>query len=358
MTSLAPDADPSPNTQAILLLTAPLTVGRDRSVVADPLTHGEYKRLVRHLIGLQRQPSDLLDPGAWALIEACAPVVETGRLVALLGRGFQLSQALERWQARAIWVMSRADAAYPRVLKRRLHEDAPAVLYGCGEVALLSQGGLAVVGSRHVDTSLLEATARIGGLVAQAGRVLVSGGAKGIDQAAMAGAADVGGAVVGVLADSLERVAVARANRDRLMAGRLVLVSPFDPAAGFHVGLAMQRNKLVYALADAALVVSSDLGKGGTWAGAVEQLERLARLGRLGGVPVYVRWPVQEAPSAGLAALRDQGAQVWPEPQDVSALQAVLTHADALAQAGLFDQPLDQPLRTAPSIVAGYGPST
>lgn len=52
MTSLAPGATPSPNTQAILLLTAPLTVGRDRSTGVDPLTHGEYKRLVRHLIGL------------------------------------------------------------------------------------------------------------------------------------------------------------------------------------------------------------------------------------------------------------------------------------------------------------------
>ena len=36
----------------------------------------------------------------------------------------------------------------------------------------------------------------------------------------------------------------------------------------------MQRNKLIYALADAALVVNSDYEKGGTWAGAVEQLER------------------------------------------------------------------------------------
>lgn len=349
MTSPAPGATPSPNTQAILLLTAPLTVGRDRSTGVDPLTHGEYKRLVRHLIGLQRQPSDLLDPEARALIDACAPIVETGRMVALLGRGFQLSQALERWQARAIWVVSRADAAYPRVLKRRLREEAPAVLYGCGEAALLSQGGLAVVGSRHVDAALLTAAAQIGGLVAQAGRVLVSGGAKGIDQAAMAGAADEGGAVVGVLADSLERAAVSRANRDRLMAGRLALVSPFDPAAGFHVGLAMQRNKLIYALADAALVVSTDLGKGGTWAGAVEEL------GRSGGVPVYVRSRADGASSAGLAALHDKGAQVWPEPQDVFALASVLADADAPPQAALFESP---PLRTAPSIVAGYGPST
>ena len=67
------------------------------------------------------------------------------------------------------------------------------------------------------------------------------------------------------------------------MDARLVLISPYDPAAGFNVGHAMQRNKMIYALADAALVVTSDFEKGGTWAGAIEQLERLHF------VPVFVR---------------------------------------------------------------------
>ena len=47
--------------------------------------------------------------------------------------------------------------------------------------------------------------------------------------------------------------------------GQLVLASPYDPSAGFNVGNAMQRNKFIYALADAALVVNSDLNRGGTW---------------------------------------------------------------------------------------------
>ena len=55
------------------------------------------------------------------------------RLQRLVGRGFLLSQAIERWQARAIWVVSRADAEYPRHLKARLREDAPAILCGCGD---------------------------------------------------------------------------------------------------------------------------------------------------------------------------------------------------------------------------------
>ena len=66
-----------------------------------------------------------------------------------------------------------------------------------------------------------------------------------------------------------------REHRNLLLDGQLVLISPYDPSAGFNVGNAMQRNKLIYALADTSLVVSSDLNKGGTWAGAVEQLDKL-----------------------------------------------------------------------------------
>ena len=96
------------------------------------------------------------------------------------------------------------------------------------------------------------------------------------------------------------------------MDGRLVLVSPYDPMAGFHVGHAMQRNKMIYALAESALVVTADLQKGGTWEGAIEQLERL----RL--VPVFVRYG--EKSGKGNIALIQRGGIPWPEPQDGSEL--------------------------------------
>lgn len=304
----------SPNTQAILLLTAPMIARRGQSS-PDLLSPGEYKRLARHLRELQREPADLLSGRGADVVRACDPVVDGARLQRLLERGFLLSQVLEHWQARAMWVVSRADAAYPRRLKARLREDAPAVLYGCGDITLLETGGLAVVGSRHVDDVLIDYTMDIGRLAARAGRTLVSGGAKGIDQAAMRGALEAGGHVVGVLADSLEKTALNREHRNLLLGGQLALVSPYDPAAGFNVGHAMQRNKLLYALADTSLVVSSDLNKGGTWNGATEQLDKLKL------VPVYVRSTGEL--SAGLDALIDRGALPWPNPQDADALDAV-----------------------------------
>ena len=305
----------SPNTQAILLLTAPLIAGRGE-VSPDLLTPGEYKRMAGHLREMQRQPADLLAPEADEVLRGCQPVIDEARLKRLLARGFLLSQAVEHWQTRAIWVVSRADAEYPTRLKARLKNDTPPVLYGCGDAAILDTGGLAVVGSRHVDEALLEFAKDIGRRTAKARRTLVSGGARGIDQAAMHGALEAGGKVAGVLADSLERVALSREQRNLLLEGQLVLISPYDPSAGFNVGHAMQRNKLIYALADAALVVSSDYEKGGTWAGAVEQLEKL----RL--VPVYVRSNGETG--KGLEALRRKGALPWPNPETSEALAEAL----------------------------------
>ena len=306
----------SPNTQAILLLTAPLMVGRSTSA-PDVLAPAEYRRLARHLRDIERQPADLLGPNAGDILRSCPTVIDEDRLQHLLGRGFQLSQAVERWQTRAIWVISRADADYPRRLKTLLREDAPALLYGCGDIGLLDKGGLAMVGSRDADAALIDYTLSVGALAARAGRAIVSGGAKGIDQAAMRGALDAGGQVCGVLADSLEKTAMEREHRNMLLDGQLVLISPYDPGAGFNVGHAMQRNKLIYALADASLVVGSDVDKGGTWAGAVEQLDKL----RL--VPIYVR--SIGAPSRGLDALLKKGALAWPNPDDVESFEAVFT---------------------------------
>jgi predicted Rossmann fold nucleotide-binding protein DprA/Smf involved in DNA uptake len=313
----------SSNSQAILLLTAPLVAGRSEPS-PDLLTLSEYNRVARILREKQLQPADLIGRNAAEVVALCATILGRERLDSLLGRGFLLSQAVERWSARAIWIVSRADATYPRRLKTRLKEDSPPVLYGCGDAALLETGGLAVVGSRHINDELTAYTEEVGRLTAEARRTLISGAAKGIDRAAMYGALQAGGRVVGIMADSLERAALARDNREPLMEGRLVFISPYDPAAGFNVGHAMQRNKVIYALSDAALVVSSDFEKGGTWTGAIEQLERLRF------VPVFVRDGTEAA--KGNLALLQRGAHPWPNPRTGAELiEAITAIAESVA---------------------------
>ena len=215
------------------------------------------------------------------------------------------------------------------------------MLYGCGDAASLDAGGLAVVGSRNVDDGLIEYTEKVGRLAAETKRTVVSGGARGIDQAAMHGALDAGGYVAGVLADGLERAAMLRAYREALMDGRLVLICPYDPAARFLVGHAMQRNKLIYALSDAALVVSSDYEKGGTWAGAVEQLDKLKL------VPVYVR--ANGGSGKGLEGLRERGAMPWPEPKTPEAFEKTLDTAPSVKCDAPEQQTLSLDIREEPA---------
>jgi predicted Rossmann fold nucleotide-binding protein DprA/Smf involved in DNA uptake len=102
---------------------------------------------------------------------------------------------------------------------------------------------------------------------------LYSGGAKGVDKISMNAALSERGTAVGILADNLERAIRAPEIREALIRGDLCLATAFAPNAGFSVGAAMGRNKLIYSLADYAIVVSSDVEKGGTWSGAKEALK-------------------------------------------------------------------------------------
>jgi predicted Rossmann fold nucleotide-binding protein DprA/Smf involved in DNA uptake len=202
------------------------------------------------------------------------------------------------------------------------------VLYGAGDAELLSRGGLAIVGSRDADATALGFAHEVAQACAGQGIQVISGGARGVDSEAMLAALGAGGTVVGVLADSLSKQAVAGKYRAALMAGRLVLVSPYDPGSGFSVGNAMGRNKHVYTLANWALVVSTALGEGGTWAGAIEALE-------LGKTPVFVRMP-KPAPAAHEALVK-QEARPFPE-QPWEDLATLLSRTDLPAMAAPADE--------------------
>ena len=323
------NAELSDNTKSILLLTAPLIVGEGKAAIR-PLGTAEYSRLAQQLREHNQQPADLLQPGAADLLRDLRPDVDIARIGQLLERGFLLSQAVEYWKARAIWVISRADPDYPLRYKKRLGRLAPPVIYGCGSPDLLDFGGLAVIGSRNADDPALEYAENVGRLAAGARYPVISGGARGVDQAAMSAALTEGGTAIGVLSDKLERAALERDNRDVLLDERLVLISPYDPRAGFNAGNSMQRNKLVYALADAALVVESDYNKGGTWTGAAEQLDKLR------SVPVYVRSVGEIGP--GLKALQRKGAYPWPNPQTPDDFQGVLHNQPSPSEKGEPEQ--------------------
>ncbi|MEA5499518.1 DNA-processing protein DprA [Limnoraphis robusta Tam1] len=292
----------SADTQAILLLCG--SFGENRQAEPQPLTLKEYNILAKWLHKNQMRPQDLLTPNQPTdLKNLASEKLDPTRIESLLERGAKYAFAIEQWTNQGVWILGRGDAEYPRFLKQRLKHSAPAILYGVGEIELLSKGGLAVVGSRDIDEEAVEYTQQIARICAKEEIQIISGGAKGVDQASMLGILEAGGNAIGVLADSLLKAATLGKYRDSIREGQLTLISTYDPNAGFSVGNAMGRNKYIYALANYALVISSSVGKGGTWAGAIEALEKMK------DVPLWVR--MEDNVPEGNQQLVEQGARAF-----------------------------------------------
>ncbi|MDD9859049.1 MAG: DNA-processing protein DprA [Nitrospira sp.] len=291
----------SANTQAVLLLTTHFP--KSQRGAAMPLTPREWGQFSEWLQSRSLMPESLLREDLNVVLQGWQNrdgFLE--RIKRLLERGAALSLSMDKWLRSGLWAMTCFDSDYPVRLKHHLGGDAPAVLFGCGRRDLLSGGGLAVVGSRDACERDLDYSRKLGALVSQSGRSVISGGARGVDESAMLGALEDEGTAVGVMADNLLRACLSVKYRRYLMDNNLTLLSPFNPEAGFNVGNAMQRNKYIYCLADMALVVHTGR-KGGTWNGAMENLAR-------NWVPLWVK--TTDDREAGNSDLIGRGATVAP----------------------------------------------
>jgi len=291
----------TPDSLALLLLCSQLGLDNDSS---KPLTLREWNPLARKLRASNLRPEALL---GWSESDLRSQLNimpdEATRLAKLLERNCALVNGLERLESLGISPITRVDSDYPVRYRERLKESAPPVLFYAGEKALLGQPGIAVVGSRHLDEAGQECAKFVGNACGISGQVLYSGGAKGVDTISMDSALEARGTAAGVLADSLEKKV--RSRQEVLRRGDLCLVTPYSPNAGFSIGAAMGRNRLIYCLADYAIVVASDAETGGTWAGATETLKN-------GWVPIFVL--DHDKMPAGNKLLLQKGALPFPHP--------------------------------------------
>lgn len=272
----------------------------------EPLRLSEWNQLARQIEGSSlKTPAALHGLGSESLLKELAIAPELAeRIGRLLERSARLALELESLFAKGMWAVTKVDEGYPPRLRQKLRHQAPSVLFGAGDLSRARQGGVAVVGSRNIDEPGIAFARAVGRRAALDKMAVISGGAKGSDRLAMTGALEAEGVVVGVLADSLERTIRQPDVRDLVLEGRLTLLTPYVPTAGFSIGGAMGRNKIIYGLAECAVVVSSDFETGGTWAGAVEAL-------KAGWCPVFVR-ESEHAPQGNRELLK-VGATALPE---------------------------------------------
>lgn len=155
-------------------------------------------------------------------------------------------------------VLTAVDAAYPQSWIKRLGDGAPPALWVRGSIPIGSFVG--IVGSRQIDPEVYEFAFQIGCEAARLGYAIVSGGAAGCDYAGAAGAVSARGAAIEVLPNGIDHYA----RTDRCG------VSVCAPDEIFSRASAMERNALIYAAAEATVVVHARFKSGGTWIGAVE----------------------------------------------------------------------------------------
>jgi DNA processing protein len=200
------------------------------------------------------------------------------------------------------------DDDYPELLRHI--PDPPPVLFAIGDRTLLARPAAAVVGSRDHSAYGAEVCRVVAGAAAQAGVVIVSGMARGLDAVAHTAALDTGGSTIGVLGNG-HGVIYPAANRmlyQRLATGGLLLTE-FPPGERPHVGSFPRRNRLISGLSRVTLVVEAAAGSGAliTAGCALDQGREVM------AVPGNITTPV----SVGTNRLIRDGAGPLLEPGDL-----------------------------------------
>lgn len=198
--------------------------------------------------------------------------------------------------------LTRITEGYPLVLRNRLALESPGVLWAKGDLNLLNNPKLALVGSRDLNDANAAFAREVGIQAARQGYTLVSGNARGADRTAQDACLNAGGSVIIVVADSLTE----QKNRERVL-----YLSEEDYDQPFSSQRALSRNRIIHALAEKTFVAQSGYQIGGTWDGTVKNLR-----GGWSGVYCF------RDDSVAMQELRQMGATLI-EMQDLQELNAL-----------------------------------
>lgn len=186
------------------------------------------------------------------------------RIHQLLSEEDVLDYYLRKGEVLGCVPITRVSEHYPLHLRKRLELDSSGVLWGRGDLSLLQQPMVALVGSRELRQENRKFAAEAGCQAARQGYVLVSGNARGADRTAQESCLEAGGKVISVVADELWKPPL-REN--------MLYLSEDDYEASFSAQRALSRNRVIHALGLKTFVAQSSLHIGGTWDGTVKNLQ-------------------------------------------------------------------------------------
>ncbi len=239
---------------------------RDAWIVLNSVA-GVGEVILGVLLAQFRSAGHVLDAGRDGTLEAWnrlarrsdnKPWLDADTLLRLLGAARDPQKTLQGIVERGLWTTTALDADFPRRLRDL--DPPPALIHGLGDRALLdAQRTVAIVGTRRPTPAGRALTSKISARVGEAGAVVVSGLAIGIDGAAHAAAVEKGKPTVGVIGAGHEQPGP-RAHsrlRDEILAQGGALISEHHPSAHATRGTFPRRNRIIAALADATVVVEA-----------------------------------------------------------------------------------------------------
>jgi len=232
-------------------------LGKKRlSWVALNLALAPNSLVVRNLLERFASPVEILAAPSEALAEV--PGVTARLLRRLKDPKLEAAAAAEMEQAerQSIRILLRDDPGFPGILTQL--PDPPLLLYMRGDLREGDDPAVAVVGSRRATLYGLEMARRLSSEIAAAGVTVVSGLARGIDQAAHGGALDAGGRTLAFLGSGIDRIypreCIALAER---ISCNGAILSEFPLGTAPLAGNFPVRNRLISGVARGTLVVEA-----------------------------------------------------------------------------------------------------
>jgi DNA processing protein len=177
---------------------------REALIALNMLDHLGPVRLRQLLDRFDGDPVAILSAGRERLLAVPGIGPETANSIANGLEVGALDRELKRIEAAGCHVLIGSDPLYPPLLKEIY--DPPVVLYVKGALTAEDRGGIAVVGSRLTTHYGIEVARRMSYQLAYAGVTVVSGGARGIDASAHAGAMSAKGRTIAVLGSGIDIV--------------------------------------------------------------------------------------------------------------------------------------------------------
>lgn len=226
------------------------------------LTTAQFRDLARRVREMER-PTALREMNLRDLTALGYDTSHAQRILSLLEDNALLSHYLYKAKRSQCHCLTRLSEHYPHLLRQKLGDDAPGCLWYKGDLSLLLSPAIALVGSRNIRSDNLEFAKAVGCQAAAQGYVLLSGNARGADQAAQEACLTQGGKVISIVADKLEQ--------HPIQEGILYLSEDgFDIPFSAH--RALSRNRLIHSMAQRAFVAQAELRQGGTWDGSLRNL--------------------------------------------------------------------------------------